>query len=57
MSDLREMGGEALRKEQRRVDKRLGSEINRLRLADAAFRAVLDRSLAIDDELQRRKNR
>lgn len=57
MKDPRDMTGEELRKESRRVDKSLGAEIDRLRISDSRFRSVLDRSLTLESEINRRKNR
>lgn len=57
MKDPRDMGGEELRNEAKKIDKRLGFELDRLRRSDAQFRSVLDRSLALEQEIDRRKNR
>lgn len=54
--DFRSLSGGQLRDEARRTDRQLGREIDRLRIADAQFRAVIDRALAIEDEQARRKN-
>lgn len=49
------MGGEELRNAAKRQDKLVGLEVERLRQTDPQFRAALDRSLALDDEIARRK--
>ena len=56
MKDPRLMKGEELRTEARKHDKALGAEIDRLRLSDERFREILDRSLAFEDEINRRRN-
>lgn len=56
MSDPRNMKGEELRRESKRADKALGAELDRIRISDDRFRSILDRSLALESELQRRKN-
>ena len=56
MKDPRLMKGEELRTEARKHDKALGAEIDRLRLSDERFREILDRSLALEDEINRRRN-
>lgn len=52
-----DMGGEELRIAARRQDKLVGREIERLRQTDPAFRAILDRALALDEETDRRRGR
>lgn len=54
-ADLRAMSGERLRTEGRRIDRKIGAELDRVRMADAQFRTVLDRSLAVEDEIAKRK--
>lgn len=49
------MSGEELRNEGRRADRRLGAELDRLRLSDSGFKAVLDRALEIESEIERRR--
>lgn len=56
MKAPRLMRGEELRREAKRIDRALGAEIDRLRMADPQFKSVLDRSLEIEDEVNRRKN-
>lgn len=46
-----------LEEEAASLDQQLGHVIDLVRLRDAGFRTVLDRSLAVDAELERRKNR
>ncbi len=55
--DFSKLSGETLRNEARRTDRLLGRELERLRQTDEQFRAVLDRSLALEVEIDRRKNR
>jgi len=55
--DFSALSGEQLRNEAKRTDRQLGREIDRLRISDAQFRAVIDRVLAIEDEQASRKNR
>lgn len=54
---FRHLSGEELRRQAKRADARLGVEIDRLRLADAPFRAAIDRALALDAEIEARRNR
>lgn len=53
----KDMGGEELRTAARRQDRKLSIEIDRLRISDPQFRAVLDRSVELDEEIDRRKGR
>lgn len=55
--DPRDMGGEELRTAARRQDKLVGMEIERIRQTDERFRAVLDRALALDEEIDRRRGK
>lgn len=49
--------GAKLATEAKRADRALGADIDRLRIADERFRAILDRSLAIEAEQLRRRNK
>lgn len=49
------LSGEALRTQLKRADTKLGDEIDRLRIVDSQFRAVLDRALALQDEADARR--
>lgn len=55
--DLSRLSTEALRAVEMRANRELGREIDRLRIADAAFRAALDLTLAVEDEMERRLTR
>ena len=57
MKDLSQLSGEQLRREATRADTRLGAEIDRLRIHDVAFKTVLEYSLAVEAEQNRRRNR
>lgn len=57
MKDPSDMKGEELRKEAKKYDRAVGAEIDRIRLSDERFRTILDRSLALDDEIEKRRNR
>lgn len=52
-----DLSGEELRRQAKRADDKLGAELDRLRLADPQFRDVLDRALALESEMEARKNR
>lgn len=53
--EYRAMSGEQLRKESAKADRAIAAEVTRLRAHDPAFRAALDRALAIDEERDRRR--
>jgi hypothetical protein len=55
--NLRLLSGETLRNLAKRADDRLGTEIDRVQLTDQAFREALELTLAIEAEIQRRRNR
>jgi len=55
--DLHALSGENLRREAKRADRALADEIVRVRATDIRFGAVLDYSLAVEAEQERRKNR
>lgn len=57
MKDPSDMSGMELRTESKRADRALGAELDRIRIQDERFRQALDRSIALQDELDRRKNR
>lgn len=50
------LGGEELRKRAKRADARLGYEIDRLQIQDAAFRAALLLALDLEQETEHRRN-
>lgn len=50
------LSGEALRTAAKRADRALGAELDRLRISDEGFRAALDKALALEDEINRRRN-
>ena len=56
MKDPRDMGGEELRSIAKSTDRKLGFEIERMRRIDPKFKEVLDRSLALEAEILRRRN-
>lgn len=56
MKEPKDMGGEELRAISKSTDRKLGFEIERMRMKDSQFKAVLDRSLALEAELLRRRN-
>jgi hypothetical protein len=51
------MRGEELRREAKKADKALGAELDRLQLTDERFKRVLERALALETEVDRRKNK
>lgn len=55
--NLRLLSGETLRRLSFRADKQLGDEIDRVQLHDEGLRDALNWALALEAEIQRRRNR
>ncbi len=51
------LGGEALRRKAKSAEVAFSHELARLRAHDEQFRASLDLTMALDDEIERRRNR
>lgn len=51
------MSGEELRRESRKADRALGAFLDAIYVRDERFRGILDRSLELENELIRRRNR